>query len=42
MDAACHDRRRTSLGRALVFVLIATILNTVFYLNLIGQLSAKG
>lgn len=42
MDAACHDRRRGSLGRALAFVLIATTLNAVFDLNLIGQFAAKG
>ena len=34
--------RRTSLGRALIFVLLAAMLNAMFYLHLIGQFAAKG
>ena len=42
LPALISGYRRTSLGRALVFVLIATMLNVMFYLNLIGQFAAKG
>jgi hypothetical protein len=42
LPALISGFRRTSLGRALVFVLIATMLNAMFYLNLIGQFAAKG
>jgi drug/metabolite transporter (DMT)-like permease len=42
LPALISGYRRTSLGRAFVFVLIATMLNAMFYLNLIGQFSAKG
>jgi len=34
--------RATLLGRALVFVLIAAMLNAMFFLHLVGQFAGKG
>jgi hypothetical protein len=42
LPALISGFRRTALGRALIFVLIAAMLNAMFYLNLIGQFAAKG
>ena len=42
LPALISGVRRTSLGRALIFVLIAAMLNAMFYLHLVGQFAAKG
>lgn len=42
LPALINGFRKTSLGRALVFVLIAAMLNAIFYLHLVGQFAGKG
>ena len=42
LPALISSLRRKSLGRALVFVLLAAMLNAIFYLHLVGQFAAKG
>jgi hypothetical protein len=42
LPALISGIRATSLGRALVFVLIAAMLNAMFFLHLVGQFSGKG
>ena len=41
LPALISGFRRTKLGRALIFVLIAAMLNAMFYLHLVGQFAAK-
>ena len=41
LPALISGVRRTKLGRALIFVLIAAMLNAMFYLHLVGQFAAK-
>ena len=41
LPALIGGLRRKSLGRALVVVLLAAMLNAIFYLHLIGQFAAK-
>ena len=42
LPALISSFRRKSLGRALIFVLLAAMLNAIFYLQLVGQFAAKG
>lgn len=42
LPALVSGIRATSLGRALIFVLIAAMLNAMFFLHLIGQFAGRG